>query len=140
MLALKLQYYITQRKENFIMCILYILTGGLLFATSGCYATLDHHDGVILPHDVIHTSHLPPNVSVRYVPRHRYKRHYRHRVRTYRHHHVRRHHHNRVRYHNNVRPGYRNHRHQPRLKRRTVRRTYDNRGNLRRRVTTRRYY
>ena len=31
-------------------------------------------------------------------------------------------------------------RRQPRLKRRTVRRTYDNRGNLRRRVTTRRYY
>ena len=124
------------------MCILYIVTGGLLFATSGCYATLDH-DGVIVPHDVVFTSHVPHGASVHYIPRSRYsdyRPYYRHRrgVRhhRHRHHHVRRHHrnhHNRVRHHHPQRR-------QPRLKRRTVRRTYDNRGNLRRRVTTRRYY
>ena len=122
------------------MCILYIVTGGLLFATSGCYATLDH-DGVIVPHDVVFTSHVPRGERVHYVPRTRHYRPYYRNLRNvrHRHHHVRRHHHNRVRYHNSVRPTHR-HRNQPRLKRRTVRRTYDNRGNLKRRVTTRRYY
>ena len=122
------------------MCILYILTGGLMFSTAGCYTMVHHPDEVIVPHEVVYTSHLPQNVDVHYVPRvrHRYyniRRNYR-RGGIVRHSHVRRHYHNRVRYHNNVRPIRR---HQPRLRKRTVRRHYDNRGNLRRRVVTRRY-
>ena len=117
------------------MCILYILTGGLMFSTAGCYTMVHHADEVIVPHEVVYTSHLPQNVDVHYVPpvRHRYYRTHRTHRRV---HHIRRHYHHRVKHYNNVR---RSTRHQPRLRKRTVRRHYNNRGNLRRRVVTRRY-
>jgi hypothetical protein len=121
-------------------CVLYILTGGMAFATGGCYHQLHHQDEAIIPHEVVYTSRLPRNVSVRYVPRAnvlpRYRYHNNHR--RYRHHRVNRRYHNRVIYRNRVAPA-RRYEHRRRVQRRVVRRHYDKNGNLRRRVTTRRY-
>ncbi len=148
------------------ICILFILFNGSAWVTPACYT----NGPMIEPHDVVYVQHLPPEYvgvvyespiqyynhfrryrryvsywrGYRYNHRHhrewrrlyspRDRRHYR----SYRHRHARRNHH---RYnHRNRMNHHHPQRRQPRLKRRTVRRTYDNRGNLRRRVTTRRYY
>ena len=55
-------------------CILYIVAGFGMFLTPGCYGGY----GVITPHRVVYTSHLP-QVEHRYVYR-PYYRHYKQRV------------------------------------------------------------
>ena len=133
-MALLLQYINSYIRRNYKMCILYILASGLMFATSGCYAVA----GVHSTHEVVYTSHVPVRhiEHVRHVPcrpvswclhRHRTNPEYRY--------------HNNVRYyhnshrHNNIR----RHKRTPKLYKRTVRRNYDRRGKLRRRVIKRRY-
>ena len=146
------------------ICILFILFNGMSYVTPACYTT----GPMLEPHDVVYLQHLPYEYvdivyeSPRYYSNHyrryrryvshwrgyfysplqhrRYTRHRRN-YRSHRHHvyHWRNHNRNRIhRHHNHIRrrpPTRRT----PRLKRRTVRRTYDSQGNLRRRVTTRRY-
>jgi hypothetical protein len=127
------------------ICILFILFNGMSYVTPACYTT-----GVMLPpQDVVYLQHLPRElIHVVYESPPHYYNHYRQQRRYvrnwrgYRNHYQRQ---QRIRRHRNIRPNYRHRyqrrhqRRQPRLKRRTVRRVYDNRGNLRRRVVTRRY-
>ena len=54
-MARKMQVNIFKKEDMLKMCILYIVTGGLLFLTPGCYATGE----AIKPHRVIYTPHVP---------------------------------------------------------------------------------
>jgi len=51
-------------------CILYIITGFGMVITPGCYA----HHGVITPHRVVYTSHIPADVHIYERPRRKYYR------------------------------------------------------------------
>jgi len=89
-------------------CIFYCVAGLGMFASPGCFAG---HD-VVVPHRVVHTTHLPEVVHRHYYPRRRYKQ--------------------RVTYHNNyhrpvVRPTRRYRRHRTVYRRNVVNRTIINR-------------
>ena len=131
-LAQELQMNRVNKKENILkMCILYILTSGMMFATSGCYAGVE----VVEPHSVVYTSYLPTHVEVHNVNTHHWTPYTRYQHRRY--HRVHRRHHHRVRYHNRVR--VQRHHNRPRLKKRVVTRRYNNRGKLRRKTVRRTY-
>lgn len=117
-------------------CIVFVLFGGLTFASSGCYSHATYEDELIVPHRVVYTSHIPTHRRVfRTHPRNVYWRH--HGVRYERRHRVHRKYHNRVRYHNHVRPSRRYN--QPQLRKRVIRRHYNKKGQLRKRVIRRHY-
>lgn len=141
-MALLLHYYKMLGGKKMTTCIVYVLFGGLTFATTGCHSQMFHGDGVITPHEVIYTSHIDPcyHGYGSYVDRHRirFNRHTHHK----KYHYVYRNHRHRVKYNNRVRhhrsKRFVNNRHRV-LKKRTVRRHYNKKGQLRKRVTTRRY-
>jgi len=130
------------RKENiFKMCILYVLTSGMMFSTAGCFAAVE----VIEPHDVVYTSHAPVHVEVRRITPNNTRYHWEYDPYTRAYHRVYHRHRQRVRYHNRVRASRYHKRvrvqrhHKPRLKKRTVTRRYNKRGKLRKRTVRRRY-
>lgn len=117
-------------------CVFYCVAGVGMFASPGCFAG---HD-VIVPHRVVHTSHLPP-VVYRHYPQRRHVHRTHVRRHNHGHHGVHNHHHrinrrykSRVRYHNRVRPS-----HKRTLRKRVVTRRYNKNGNLRKRTTRRTY-
>ncbi len=117
-------------------CIVFVLFGGLTFASSGCHHSIHHSDDMIVPHSVVYTSHLPRHRRVHRV--HPSRVFWRHQgVRYQERHHIHRRHHSRVRYHNHVRPTRRHH--QPKLRKRVITRHYNKKGQLRKRVIRRHY-
>ena len=122
---------------NMASCIVFVLFGGMTFATSGCYHQIHHEDELIVPHKVVFTSHIPYHYRVdRVRPSRVYWRHQN--VRYRRHHKMHRRNHHRVRYHSKVKSPRRHH-YKRKLRKRTVTRRYDKKGNLRKRVVQRRY-
>ena len=81
------------------ICIIYVLYGGLTMGTPACQAQLFHGDGVITPHEVVYTSHVPDcwEGYVYHVPKYRVK-YYGPNIRVKRYHRIIRHHNHRVRY------------------------------------------
>ena len=55
------------------ICIIYVLYGGFTMGTPACQAQLFYGDGVITPHEVVYTSHIPDcwKGHVHYVPKYR---------------------------------------------------------------------
>jgi len=134
-MALILQH-ITVGGKFMTTCIVYMLFGGLTFATSGCHSQLFYGDRVITPHKVVYTSHIDEcyHGHGHYVSRHRVRiRPHTHRVR---HHHVHRKYRHRVKYHHKKKH-YRNRK--PVLRKRVVTRHYNKKGKLRKRVVRRHY-
>jgi len=133
------------------ICVVFVLYSGLTFATTECQPQLFHGDGLITPHEIVHTSHMEQcwEGYGNFVPSDRIDWHARPRYTRYQV--VRHRHHRRVRYHGDVwaarswglwlprqhRRSYK--RPAPRLKSRTVIRRYNKRGKLRKRVVKRRY-
>ena len=116
------------------LCTVYLLYGGLTFATLECHPQMFHGDGVITPHEVVYTSHIEPCKLGygNFIARHRVNLHTK-KTRVRRYHNIRRRYRSRVRYtsrHNRPRLH--------RLHRRTVTRHYNRHGKLRKRVVTRR--
>ncbi len=86
------------------MCILYVLTSGLMFMTSGCYSQVYHETGLVVPHEVVYTSHVDPcwqgyghyvyhdQVKVVYPKRYKSRVKYHGKVYPSHKHHVKRHH------------------------------------------------
>ena len=101
-------------------CIVFVLFGGLTFASSGCHHSIYHSDDMIVPHSVVYTSHLPRHRRVHRI--HPSRVFWRHQG---------------VRYHNHVRPTRRHH--QPKLRKRVITRHYNKKGQLRKRVIRRHY-
>jgi len=118
------------------ICTVFILYGGLAFATVDCRPQLFIGDGVITPHEVVYISRIEQcwqdygfyiardhiNLKHPYAKRVNY-------------HHLKRRYRSRVTYHHRVRPLRRI----LHPRKRTVRRYYKRNGRLKRRVITRRY-
>ena len=126
------------------ICIIYVLSGGFTMGTPACQTQLFYGDGVVTPHEVVYTSHLDScwEGYASHIPRYRIN--FNHpRIRRIRHNNIRHRYRSRVRYHGKIKPHYRRHyRHHrsKRLKKRTIIRRYDKRGNLRKRTVKRRYF
>jgi len=126
-------------------CIVYMLFGGLAFASSGCHAHMFYEDEVIMPHKVVYTSHTDEcwDRWGYYVDGRRIRlRAHTHRVRHVRHHHVRHRHVYKTHRHrgkHHIKKKYHK-RHRPTVRKRVVTRHYNKRGKLRKRVVRRHYH
>ena len=107
------------------ICIIYVLYGGLTMGTGACQSQMFYNDGLITPHEVVYTSHVPEcwEGYVYHVPRMRVNFHGPN-IRVKRYHDVRRRYNHRVRYHkhrSHRRHHYRRHKRRHHHKARNVR-------------------
>ena len=94
------------------ICIIYVLYGGFTMGTPACQTQLLYGNGVITPHEVVYTSHIPEYWldRVYHVPRYRVN--YRGldiRVKRYRH--IRKRYNRHARYHKHKKHYKRRHKH-----------------------------